>query len=112
LPLIIRNRFIILNALFALKAERGALDAANPNPTSIEAVAEAKAGGAAASNSQISGISADKALGFGGWRYPQRSNTAYVRCVFEALHYMLKRRGVAELQASVVSHISVLCLLC
>lgn len=29
------------------------------------------------------------------WRSPQRSGTCYFRCVYEALHYMLKRRGVS-----------------
>jgi hypothetical protein len=28
----------------------------------------------------------------GGWRAPQRSNTAYVRCILEALHYMLRSK--------------------
>jgi hypothetical protein len=36
---------------------------------------------------------------FGEWRLPQRSNTAYVRCILEALHYMLRRRHVADIQA-------------
>lgn len=40
---------------------------------------------------------------FGSWRQPQRSNTAYVRCIFEALHYLLCRRGVSELQANQVT---------
>lgn len=40
---------------------------------------------------------------FGEWRSPQRSQTAYVRCVLEAMHYMLRRRGVTDLQADLVS---------
>jgi hypothetical protein len=40
---------------------------------------------------------------FGEWRSPQRSQTAYVRCVLEAMHYMLRRRGVTDLQSDLVS---------
>ncbi len=36
----------------------------------------------------------------GPWRLPQRSDTAYVRCIFEALHYMLVGKGVSETKAS------------
>jgi hypothetical protein len=39
---------------------------------------------------------------FGEWRLPQRSNTAYVRCILEALYYMLRRRHVADIQAKQV----------
>ena len=38
----------------------------------------------------------------GAWRSPQRSETAYVRCLSEALHYLLARRGVTPLQAKQV----------
>lgn len=44
--------------------------------------------------------------GFGLWRSPQRSMTAYVRLFLEALHYMLRRRRVTELEANQVSHYS------
>jgi hypothetical protein len=30
-------------------------------------------------------------------RYPQRSNTAYARCLLEASHYVLRRRGLSHL---------------
>ena len=40
---------------------------------------------------------------FGEWRSPQRSQTAYVRCVLEAMHYILKRRGATDLQSDLVS---------
>lgn len=37
----------------------------------------------------------------GAWRFPQRSATAYVRCVFEAMHFLLTNRGgLSELKAS------------
>lgn len=39
---------------------------------------------------------------YGPWRYPQRSQTAYVRCVIEAMHFMLRRRGVSELQCQLI----------
>jgi len=35
---------------------------------------------------------------YGYWRRPQRSETAYVRCIMEAMHYLLVRRGATELQ--------------
>jgi hypothetical protein len=38
----------------------------------------------------------------GEWRLPQRSNTAYVRCTLEAFHFLLRRRGVTDLQAEQV----------
>ena len=46
---------------------------------------------------------------FGTWRRPQMSNATYVRCILEALHFMLVSRGVAELQAQLVT-ISCLCM--
>ena len=39
---------------------------------------------------------------YGDFRSPQRSNTAYVRCVLEAMHYMLRRRGLSALQVDTV----------
>jgi hypothetical protein len=39
---------------------------------------------------------------YGSWRAPQRSQTAYVRCVIEAMHFMLRRRGVSELQCKLI----------
>jgi len=39
---------------------------------------------------------------YGSWRFPQRSQTAYVRCVLEAMHFMLRRRGVNELQCKLI----------
>ena len=43
----------------------------------------------------------------GSWRSPQRSKTAYVRCIFEAFHYVLRRRGLTELQSNQI-HLSLL----
>lgn len=37
------------------------------------------------------------------WRSPQRSETAYVRCVFHAMHYMLRSRGLSSLQSKQVA---------
>jgi len=38
----------------------------------------------------------------GDWRVPQRSKTSYVRCIFEALHYLLRSHGLSALQAKQV----------
>ena len=38
----------------------------------------------------------------GDWRVPQRSKTSYVRCIFEALHYLLRLHGLSALQAKQV----------
>ena len=38
----------------------------------------------------------------GSWRSPQRSDTAYVRLVIEALHYMLLCKGIPERQVEQV----------
>jgi hypothetical protein len=39
----------------------------------------------------------------GAWRFPQRSATAYVRCIFEAIHYLLTNRGgLSDIKASQV----------
>lgn len=38
----------------------------------------------------------------GAWRSPQRSLTAYVRCIAEALHYLILRRGCTEAQSKQV----------
>jgi hypothetical protein len=39
----------------------------------------------------------------GPWRFPQRSDTAYVRAIIESLHYIFRRRGMTEFEASQVS---------
>jgi hypothetical protein len=39
----------------------------------------------------------------GDWRLPQKSQTAYVRCIFEAMHYMLRKKGLQELQIEQVN---------
>ena len=44
----------------------------------------------------------------GVWRYPQKSKTAYVRCVVEALHYMLLRKGMSEPYVEQV-HLALFC---
>lgn len=49
----------------------------------------------------------DRIGDFGLWRAPQRSNTAHVRCVFEVVYFMLRKRKLSELQANQVH----LCLL-
>ncbi|KAJ8602501.1 hypothetical protein CTAYLR_001253 [Chrysophaeum taylorii] len=38
----------------------------------------------------------------GAWRSPQRSLTAYVRCISEALHYLMLRRGCTDLHSKQV----------
>ena len=39
----------------------------------------------------------------GAWRFPQRSATAYVRCIFEAIHFLLTNRGgLSDIKASQV----------
>lgn len=38
----------------------------------------------------------------GAWRFPQRSNTAYVRCIIECLYYIYRRRGLTDFQANQV----------
>ena len=38
----------------------------------------------------------------GAWRSPQRSETAYVRCLFDALHYLMLRRGCRSRDAKQV----------
>jgi len=48
------------------------------------------------------GVASDAATTVGGWRLPQKSSTAYVRCVFEAIHYLLHRRGVSEFQSNYI----------
>ena len=39
----------------------------------------------------------------GDWRSPQRAETAYVRCVLEAMHYMLRSKGVSKMNAKQVA---------
>eukprot|EP00808_Paulinella_micropora_P028394 g51159.t1 len=39
-----------------------------------------------------------KGRAFGDWRSPQRSSTAYVRCVLHGLQFMLRSRGLTSLQ--------------
>jgi hypothetical protein len=38
----------------------------------------------------------------GGWRAPQIENTGYVQCVFEAVNYILRKRGSSEFQSHLV----------
>jgi len=40
---------------------------------------------------------------FGEWRSPQRSQTAYVRCLLETLQYMLRSHGLSQSKARQVS---------
>jgi hypothetical protein len=39
----------------------------------------------------------------GDWRSPQRSNTSYVQCLSEAVHFMLRARSVTQLDCKVIS---------
>jgi len=39
----------------------------------------------------------------GPWRSPQRSRTAYVRCLLESLHYVLREKGLNEVHAKLVT---------
>lgn len=61
--------------------------------------------GQTADPSKISSVDTEKPAeisSFGAWRHPQRSQTAYVRCIFEALYFLLRRRGVTDIQESLV----------
>jgi hypothetical protein len=40
---------------------------------------------------------------YGDWRSPQRSNTSYVRCLLEAMNFMLRSRDVEVLDCKLVS---------
>ena len=57
---------------------------------------------AAAGNSSEEESDAGPASVIGAFRPPQRSETAYVRCIFEALHFILIQRGLSDLQAKQV----------
>lgn len=46
---------------------------------------------------------ADKKGAFGPWRRPQMSRATYVRCVLEALNFLLVSRGTTDLQAKQVN---------
>lgn len=48
-------------------------------------------------------------MAVGDWRVAQRSETAYVQCFIEALHYMLRSRGVSPLQSKIVSVVDCIC---
>jgi hypothetical protein len=66
-----------------------------------EGVEESK--GAADRKVELSSTSRNDQLDeYGAWRRPQRSATAYVRCILEAMYYMLRRRSVTEIQAKMV----------
>ena len=40
--------------------------------------------------------------GFGTWRSPQKSQTAYVRCIVESIHYLHTRKGMSEVKVNQV----------
>ncbi len=40
---------------------------------------------------------------FGSWRLPQMSKATYVRCVLEALHFLLTSRGASDIQIKQVN---------
>ena len=40
---------------------------------------------------------------FGDWRSPERSQTSYVRCLLESVHYMLRARGVTVADCKLVA---------
>lgn len=44
----------------------------------------------------------------GSWRMPQRSDTAYIRCLLEVLYYLLRSKGVSE-EATNQIHLAICC---
>jgi len=44
-----------------------------------------------------------KSGAFGDWRKPQSSNTAFVRCILEALHHCLRETGLSVTDSDIVS---------
>jgi len=79
-----------------------------PEPSSTQAPARATAAGAAeaVAAAQAAAAAGTTAAGHppvaGAWRLPQRSATAYVRCVLEALHFLLTSRGLSDGEANCV----------
>jgi thiol-disulfide isomerase/thioredoxin len=43
------------------------------------------------------GTSAKEAGSVGPWRLPQKSSTSYVKCIFEALNFLLTARGLSQI---------------
>ena len=99
-------------------------DGSTTNPTFSSAISasteskEEEAGPAAALKNSTASATARNAAAVaaiahapilcGEWRLPQRSDTAYVRCTFEAFTYLLRCRGVNPVQARLIH----LCLCC
>ena len=58
---------------------------------------EAEAAAAAASEKGL-----EHSKGYGEWRSPQRSGTAYVRAAMAAMHYLLRTRGLSSFKSKCV----------
>jgi len=71
-----------------------------PSPAASTAAGEAAGGGEAGEEVKEGGGGGGPVQG--PWRLPQRSATAYVRCVFEAMNFMLTTRGLDQAQADAV----------
>ena len=54
------------------------------------------------SSSSSSSPSSSVIINGGDWRFPQRSNTSYVRCILEVFYFMLRKRKVSILQAKYI----------
>lgn len=54
------------------------------------------------STSSSSSPSSSVIINGGDWRFPQRSNTSYVRCILEVFYFMLRKRKVSILQAKYI----------
>jgi len=54
------------------------------------------------SSSSSSSSSSSVIINGGDWRFPQRSNTSYVRCILEVFYFMLRKRKVSILQAKYI----------
>ena len=54
------------------------------------------------SSKSSSSSSSSVIINGGDWRFPQRSNTSYVRCILEVFYFMLRKRKVSILQAKYI----------
>jgi len=87
-------------------------DAPNPNnfspgettnePVKSESDSSQAAAAAAAAAATAGTTAEGHPPAAGAWRLPQRSSTAYVRCVLEALHFLLTSRGLSDGEANCV----------
>jgi uncharacterized membrane protein YgcG len=60
-------------------------------------------GGGSAAEDESPQAANDTTATIGDWRSPQRSDTSYVRCVLEALRYLLRRRGLSPARSTQVT---------